>query len=191
MNFVIQTTNFAFTQIFRSRSNINWNKINEYLFESCISQNDIQIAWRTLNSTLLIIIQITKNILFISVFDVKVKKLFFLTRDVIFYRQNKFHDSTIKSIMILKKIFDTNWERDIKEISLILTSVFLDDEEKTNIIKFTKWIDESNDDVEHVEKKNDFVVVNDDVRFFAYFLKLRETFSQRINNSSAFKKKRE
>jgi hypothetical protein len=191
LNFVIQTTNFAFTQIFRSRSNINWNKINEYLFESCISQNDIQIAWRTLNSTLLIIIQITKNILFISVFDVKVKKLFFLTRDVIFYRQNKFHDSTIKSIMILKKIFDTNWERDIKEISLILTSVFLDDEEKTNIIKFTKWIDESNDDVEHVEKKNDFVVVNDDVRFFAYFLKLRETFSQRINNSSAFKKKRE
>ncbi len=184
MNFIIQTTKFAFTQIFKSRSNINWSEINKYLFESSTSQNDIQSAWQTLKSTLLAMIQMTKNIFFISVFDVRVKRHFFLARDVIIYRRNKFHDSTMKSIMILKKIFETNQERDIKKISLTLTNVFLDNEEKKNIIKLMKWIDESNDDVEHVEKKNDFVVVNDDVRLFEYSLKLRKTFSQRANNSS-------
>jgi hypothetical protein len=82
--------------------------------------------------------QMTKNIFSISVFDVKVKRLFFLTRDVIIYRRNKFHESTIKSIMILKKTFDANRSRETKEIFLSLTSVLLNDEEERNIIEFTK-----------------------------------------------------
>jgi hypothetical protein len=82
--------------------------------------------------------QMTKNILSIFVSDVKVKRLFFLTRDVIIYRRNRFHESTVKSIMILKKTFDANRSRETKEISLSLTSVFLNDEEEKNIIESTE-----------------------------------------------------
>jgi hypothetical protein len=82
--------------------------------------------------------QMTKNIFSISVFDVKVKRLFFLTRDVIIYRRNRFHESTIKSVMILKKTFDAKRSRKTKEISLNLTSIFLNDEEKKNIIESTE-----------------------------------------------------
>jgi hypothetical protein len=138
LNFVIQTTKFAFTQSNRSRSNLNWSEINEYLSKFCISQNDIQSAWRALKLTLSSMTQMTKNILSIFVFDVRVKRLFFLTRDVITYRRNKFHESIVKNVMILKKTFDANRSRETKEISLNLTNIFLNDEEKRNIIKFTK-----------------------------------------------------
>jgi hypothetical protein len=80
----------------------------------------------------------TKNILSISVFDVRVKRLFSLTRDVITYRRNKFHESTVKNIMILKKTFDAKRSQKTKKIFLSLTKVFLNDEKKRNIIEFTK-----------------------------------------------------
>jgi hypothetical protein len=80
----------------------------------------------------------TKNILSISVSDVRVKRLFSLTRDVITYRRNKFHESTVESIMILKKTFDAKRSQETKEISLNLISVLLNDEEKKNIIESTK-----------------------------------------------------
>jgi hypothetical protein len=82
--------------------------------------------------------QMTKNILSIFVFDVRVKRLFSLTRDVITYRRNKFHESTVKSIMILKKTFDAKRSQETKKISLSLTKVFLNDEEKKNIIESTE-----------------------------------------------------
>jgi uncharacterized protein YchJ len=78
--------------------------------------------------------------------------------------------------MILKKTFNANRSRETKEISLNLTNVFLNDEEEKNIIEFTKWINESNDDASQIEK-NVFVNVNDDVHFFEYFMKLRDSFS--------------
>jgi hypothetical protein len=82
--------------------------------------------------------QMTKNILSISVSDVRVKRLFSLTRDVITYRRNKFHESTVKSIMILKKTFDAKRSQKTKEIFLNLTRILLNDEEKKNIIESTK-----------------------------------------------------
>jgi uncharacterized protein YchJ len=190
LNFVIQTTKFAFSQSNKSRSNLNWSEINEYLSKLCISQNDIQSAWRTLKLTLSLMTQMTKNIFSIFVFDVRMKRFFFLTRDVIIYRRNKFHESTIKSIMILKKTFDANRSRETKEISLNLTNVLLNDEEEKNIIEFTKWINESNDDASQVEK-NVFVNVNDDVRLFEYFMKLRDSFSQKTEKRNSFKERKE
>ena len=44
-----------------------------------------------------------KDVLSISVFDVDVERLFFLTRDVIDYRRNRLHKQIIENIMILKK----------------------------------------------------------------------------------------
>jgi hypothetical protein len=82
--------------------------------------------------------QMTKNILSIFVFDVKMKRFFFFTRDVIIYRRNRFHESTVENVMILKKAFDAKRSREMKEIFLNLTSIFLNDEEKKNIIEFTK-----------------------------------------------------
>ncbi len=190
LNFVIQTTKFASTQSNRSRSNLNWSEINEYLFEFCVSQNDIQSAWRALKLTLSSMTQMTKNILSISVFDVRVKRLFSLTRDVITYRRNKFHESTVKNIMILKKTFDAKRSQKTKKIFLSLTKVFLNDEKKRNIIEFTKWINESNNDASQV-KENVFVNVNDDVRFSEYFIKLRDSFSQRSERENSFKERKD
>ncbi len=189
LNFVIQTTKFASTQSNRSRSNLNWSEINEYLFEFCVSQNDIQSAWRALKLTLSSMTQMTKNILSISVSDVRVKRLFFLTRDVIIYRRNKFHESTVESIMILKKTFDAKRSQETKEISLSLTKVLLNDEEKRNIIESTKWVNESNDDASQV-KENVFVNVNDDVRLSEYSIELRDSFSQRTERRSSSKERR-
>ncbi len=44
-----------------------------------------------------------KNILSIFVFDVEVKLLLSMTKDVITYRRNRFHEIIIENIMILKK----------------------------------------------------------------------------------------
>jgi hypothetical protein len=75
----------------------------------------------------------------------------------------------------------------MKEIFLNLTNIFLNDEEKKNIIEFTKWINESNDNASQVEE-NVFVNVNDDVRLFKYFMKLRDSFFQKTKKK-LFKKK--
>ncbi len=91
--------------------------------------------------------------------------------------------------MISKKTFDAKRSQETKEISLNLTKILLNDEEKKNIIESTKWINESNDDASQV-KENVFVNVNDDVRLSEYFIKLRDSFSQRTERRSSFKERR-
>jgi hypothetical protein len=72
---------------------------------------------------------------------------------------------------------------------LSLTKVFLNDEEKKNIIESTEWVNESNNDASQVEE-NVFVNVNDDVRLSEYFIELRDSFSQRTEKKSSSKEKR-
>jgi hypothetical protein len=45
----------------------------------------------------------TKDVLTISMSNVDVERLFFIVRDVITYRKNRFHEATIENIMLLKK----------------------------------------------------------------------------------------
>jgi hypothetical protein len=45
----------------------------------------------------------TKDVLAILVSDVNVERLFSMTRNVVIFRRNRFHDAIIKIIMILKK----------------------------------------------------------------------------------------
>jgi hypothetical protein len=45
----------------------------------------------------------TKDVLTILVSDVDVERLFSMTRDVVIFRRNRFHDATIENIIILKK----------------------------------------------------------------------------------------
>jgi hypothetical protein len=72
---------------------------------------------------------------------------------------------------------------------LNLTSIFLNDEEKKNIIESTEWINESNDNASQVEE-NVFVNENDDVRLSEYSMKLRDSFSQKTEKKNSFKEKR-
>jgi hypothetical protein len=44
-----------------------------------------------------------KDVLTILVSDVGVERLFSMTRDVVIFRRNQFHEATIENIMILKK----------------------------------------------------------------------------------------
>jgi hypothetical protein len=127
-----------------------------------------------------------KKLFSILVSDVKLIKFFFLTCDVIIYRRNRFHESKIKVIMILKKIFDANRSRKTNEISWNLTNILLNDEEKRNIIEFSEWVNESNDITSQVEE-NIFVNMNDEIRLFEYSMNLRDSFFQRTERRSSLK----
>ncbi len=46
-----------------------------------------------------------KNVLFIFVFEVEIKRLFFITRNVVTYNKNRFLEIIIENIMIFKKLY--------------------------------------------------------------------------------------
>ena len=47
--------------------------------------------------------QIIKNVLIIFTIDIKIKRLFFITRHVIIYQRNKFRDHIIQRIIMIKR----------------------------------------------------------------------------------------
>jgi hypothetical protein len=69
-----------------------------------------------------------KNILSIFVFDVEVKRLFSMTKDVIIYRRNRFHEIIIENIMILKKTLNLKKVNKDNHVSLIVDNFLIDDE---------------------------------------------------------------
>ncbi len=75
-----------------------------------------------------------KNILSISVFDVEVERLFSMTRNVIIYRKNRFHEIIIENIMIFKKILNLKKANKDKHVSLIVANVLVDDEISKNLL---------------------------------------------------------
>ena len=124
----------------------------------------------------------TRNILIISVSDVNVKRLFFITRDVVIYRRNRFRDVTIERIMLIKKIkwFEKNNKNDSSYVLFVFSEIInhdeLDNEETESI---TQWIfeeeifdDEFNDfsvqktmyniSVLSSESKSDYLNFDDD-----------------------------
>jgi hypothetical protein len=71
-----------------------------------------------------------KNILSIFVFDVEVKRFFFMTKNVITYRRNHFHENIIENIMILKKTLSLkkiNRDQHV-HVSSIVFNFVIDDE---------------------------------------------------------------
>jgi hypothetical protein len=70
----------------------------------------------------------TKNILTILVFEIEVKRLFFMTRNVINYKKKKLHESTIENIMILKKTWNMQKTNNMKtEISKTLINILMNE----------------------------------------------------------------
>jgi hypothetical protein len=79
-----------------------------------------------------------KDVLFIFVFEIEIKRLFFMTRNVVTYRKNQFFEIIIENIMILKKLYTQKKAKARKnnnEASIVIINV--DDE------IFEKLINES------------------------------------------------
>jgi translation initiation factor IF-2 len=99
----------------------------------------------------------TKNILKIHVFEIEVKRLFFMTKDVINYKKNELHKSTIENIMILKKTCNMQKMNNMKtEISKTLINILVNEIFEDFINKKTKWLNENDErsDDERLNKSN-------------------------------------
>jgi hypothetical protein len=125
------------------------NEISTYLTESCEQFfESILETWRKLQSRFFVLTQMIKNILSIFVFDVEVKRFFFMTKDVIIYRRNRFHENIIENIMILKKTLNLkkiNRDQHV-HVSSIVFNFVIDDEISKNLLnKAIEWIDENDE----------------------------------------------
>ena len=101
------------------------NEIENYLIEFvCVSfdsQNvDIFDIWRNLQISYSTLTQMIKNVLTISVSNVEIERLFFMTRNVVHYRRFRLIFSIIENVMILKKSYQIieKFDNLVFEISL-------------------------------------------------------------------------
>ncbi len=95
-----------------------------------------------------------KDILSIFVFDVEVKRLFFMTKDVIIYRRNRFHENIIENIMILKKTLSLkkiNRNQHV-HVSSIVFNFVIDDEISEDLL---------NEAIECINENDEFVDIDD------------------------------
>jgi hypothetical protein len=137
------------------------NEISIYLTESCEQFfESILKTWRKLQSWFLVLTQMIKNILSIFVFDVEIKRLFFMTKDVIIYRRNHFHENIIENIMILKKTLSLkkiNKNQHV-HVSSIVFNFVIDDEISEDLLnEAIEWINENDEfaDIDDVHDQTD------------------------------------
>jgi hypothetical protein len=139
------------------------NEISTYLAESCeqFFESILEI-WRKLQSRFLVLTQMIKNILSILIFDVEVERLFSMTKDVITYRRNRFHENIIENIMILKKTLSlkkTNRDQHV-HVSLNVFNFVIDDEISEDLLnEAIEWIDE-NDEFADIDDVRDQIDVD-------------------------------
>jgi hypothetical protein len=103
-----------------------------------------------------------KNILSIFVFDVEVKRFFSMTKDVIIYHRNRFHENIIENIMILKKTLSLkkiNRDQHV-HVSLNVFNFMIDDEISEDLLNETiEWINE-NDEFADIDDVHDQIDVD-------------------------------
>jgi hypothetical protein len=133
------------------------NEISTYLVESCdqFFESILEI-WRKLQSRFFVLTQMIKNILSILVFDVEVERFFSMTKNVITYRRNHFHENIIENIMILKKTLSLkkiNKDQHV-HVSLNVFNFVIDDEISKDLL---------NEAIEWINENDEFVDI-DDVR---------------------------
>ncbi len=119
-----------------------------------------------------------KDVLFIFVFEIEIKRLFFMTRNVVTYRKNQFFEIIIENIMILKKLYTQKKAKARKnnnEASIVIINV--DDE------IFEKLINES---IQWIADNDDDFLLVDDVNEKSSLNKTNESHSQaNASNSSS------
>jgi hypothetical protein len=126
---ILMTTKFAMTRSQNTNKFREENEIFTYLAESCEQFfESILETWRRLQSRFFVLTQMIKNILSIFVFDVEVERLFSMTKNVITYRRNRFHEDIIENIMIFKKMLSLKKINKDQHVSSIVFNFLIDDE---------------------------------------------------------------
>jgi hypothetical protein len=154
------TTKFAMT---RSQNTNKFRKENEiftYLTKSCEQFfESILKTWRRLQSRFLVLTQMIKNILSIFVFDVEVERLFSMTKNIVTYRRNRFHEDIIENIMIFKKMLSLKKINKDQHVSSIVFNFLIDDEMSKKLLNESiEWIDE-NDKFVDIDNVHDHIDV--------------------------------
>ncbi len=147
---ILMTIKFVMTRSQNTDKSREENEIFTYLAESCEQFfESILETWRKLQSRFLVLTQMIKNILSIFVFDVEVKRLFSMTKDVVTYRRNRFHEEIIENIMILKKMLCLKKINKNQHVSLIVFNILMNDEMSKKLWnESTEWIDENDEFVD-------------------------------------------
>jgi hypothetical protein len=151
---------FAMT---RSQNTNKFRKKNEiftYLTKSCEQFfESILKTWRRLQSRFLVLTQMIKNILSIFIFDVEIERLFSMTKNVITYRRNRFHEDIIKNIMIFKKMLNLKKNNKNQHVSSIVFNFLIDDEMTKKLLNESiAWINE-NDEFVDIDDVHDHIDV--------------------------------
>jgi hypothetical protein len=154
------TIKFAMTRSQNTNKFREKNEIFTYLAESCEQFfESILKTWRKLQSRFLVLTQMIKNILSIFVFDVEVKRLFSMTKDVVTYRRNQFHEDIIENIMIFKKMLNLKKINKNQYVSSIVFNFLIDDEMSKKLLnESTEWINE-NDEFVDIDDVHDHINV--------------------------------
>jgi hypothetical protein len=144
------TIKFAMTRSQNTNKFREENEIFAYLAESCEQFfESILKTWRKLQSWFLVLTQMIKNILSIFVFDVEVKRFFSMTKNVVTYRRNRFHEEIIENIMIFKKMLCLKKINRNQYVSFIVFNILMNDEMSKRLLnESTKWINENDEFVD-------------------------------------------
>ncbi len=89
------------------------NDINNYFVVSLIKRNEktsnVIEYWKNQETRYSLLVKMTKNVLAISCFDVEVKRLFNLAKNVIIYRRKRLNFQTIETMMMIK--YNLNYKK--------------------------------------------------------------------------------
>ncbi len=114
-----------------------------------------------------------KNILSIFVFDVEVKRLFSMTKNVITYRRNRFHENIIENIMIFKKMLSLKKINRDQHVSSIVFNFLIDDEMSKRLLnELIEWINENDEfvDIDDVHDHIDVESISNDANAFSQLI---------------------
>jgi hypothetical protein len=168
------TTKFVMTRSQNTNKSREENEIFTYLTKSCEQFfESILETWRKLQSRFLVLTQMIKNILSIFVFDVEIERLFSMTRNVVTYRRNRFHEEIIENIMILKKMLCLKKINKDQHVSLIVFNILMNDEMSKKLLnESTKWINENNEfvDIDDVHDQIDVDSTSNDANAFSQLI---------------------
>jgi hypothetical protein len=168
------TIKFVMTRSQNTNKFLEENEIFTYLTKLCEQFfENILKTWRKLQSRFLVLTQMIKNILSIFVFDVEVKRFFSMTKNVITYRRNSFHENIIENIMIFKKMLNLKKINKNQHVSSIVFNFLIDDEMSKKLLnKSIKWINENNEfvDINDVHDQINVESTSNDAKAFFHLI---------------------
>jgi hypothetical protein len=168
------TIKFVMTRFQNTSKSREKNEIFTYLTESCEQFfESILKTWRRLQSRFFVLTQMIKNILSIFIFDVEVKRLFSMMKNVVTYRRNRFHENIIENIMIFKKMLNLKKINKDQHVSSIVFNFLIDDEMSKRLLNESiEWINENDEfvDIDNVHDHIDIESTSNDANAFSQLI---------------------